>query len=139
MTRLGLWNGSALDILQYGRAEDYWADPGKGMVFITLPSFRMRYYGWLLSRYIRQPGSIILDYLWGADFETHEDAENVAWIIKRLVGADLVRTNDETGIFRAGLDILSKGEKLQSWREEAMDRAETLRSIYMTGLGTGQW
>ncbi|KKK90097.1 hypothetical protein LCGC14_2726490, partial [marine sediment metagenome] len=90
-------------------------------------------------RYIRSPSSIVLDYIWGADFETHEDAENVSWIIKRLVGADLVRTNDETGIFRSGLEILSKGEKLQSWREEAMERADSLRSVYMTGLGTGQW
>ena len=139
VTRLGLWNGNALDILNYGRNEDYWTDTGKGMVFMTLPSFRMRYYSWLLSRYIRQPASIIFDYLWGADFETSEDAENVAWIVKRLVGADMVRTNDETGIFRAGLDILTKGEKLNSWREEAQERADTLRSIYSTGLGSGQW
>jgi len=139
VTRLGLWNGSSFDILQYGRGEDYWLDPGPGMVFLTMPAFRMRYYSWLLSRYIRSPSSLVLDYIWGADFETHEDAENVSWIIKRLVGADLVRTNDETGIFRSGLEILSKGEKLQSWREEAMDRAEELRSVYMTGLGTGQW
>ncbi|KKL13830.1 hypothetical protein LCGC14_2521860, partial [marine sediment metagenome] len=68
-----------------------------------------------------------------------EDAENVSWIIKRLVGTDLVRTNDETGIFRSGLEILSKGEKLQSWREEAIERADTMRAVYMTGLGTGQW
>ncbi len=139
VTRLGLWNGSAFDILQYGRNEDYWTDTGKGMVFLTLPSFRMRYYSWLLSRYIRQPASIVLDYLWGADFETHEDAENVSWIVKRLVGADMVRTNDETGIFRSGLDILTKGEKLNSWREEAVERADTLRAIYATGLGSGQW
>ena len=139
VTRLGLWNGSAYDILQYGRAEDYWLDPGTGMVFLTLPSMRMRYYSWLLSRYIRSPSSITVDYIWGADFETHEDAENVAWIVKRLVGADMVRTNDETGVFRGGLDILSKGEKLNSWREEALERADTMRSIYMTGLGTGQW
>lgn len=139
VTRLGLWNGSTFDMLSYGRGEEFWLEPGKGMVFMTLPSFRMRYYSWLLSRYIRQPASIILDYIWGADFETHEDAENVSWIIKRLVGADLVRTNDETGIFRSGLDILSKGEKLNSWREEALERADTLRAVYMTGLGTGQW
>lgn len=139
VTRLGLWNGNTVDLLQYGRGEEYWTDPGKGMVFMTLPSFRMRYYSWLLTRYLRQPASIIFDYLWGEDFETSQDAENVAWIIKRLVGADLVRTNDETGIFRAGLEILSKGEKLASWREEAQDRADTLRWVFSTGLGTGQW
>ncbi len=139
VTRLGLWNGSTYDILGYGRGEDFWLEPDKGMVFLTLPSFRMRYYSWLLSRYIRQPSSITLDYIWGADFETDDDAENVSGIVKRLVGADMVRTNDETGIFRSGLEILSKGEKLNSWREEAMERADTLRSIYMVGLGTGQW
>lgn len=139
VTRLGLWNGSAYDILTEGRGEDYWLDPETGMVFLTLPSFRMRYYSWLLSRYIRSPNSITLDYIYGADFETHEDAENVAWIIKRLVGADMVRTNDETGVFRSGLDILTKGEKLNSWREEALERADTLRRVYMSGLGTGQW
>ncbi len=139
VTRLGLWNGSSFDVLNYGRGEDYWTDVGKGMVFMTLPSFRMRNYGWLLSRYIRQPSSIILDYLWGADFETHEDAENVSWIIKRLVGADMVNTSEETGIFRSGLDILSKGEKMAAWQEQAQERADTLRAIYATGLGTGQW
>lgn len=139
VTRLGLWNGSTFDILDYGRGEDWWVDTGKGMVFLTLPSFRMRYYSWMLSRYIRQPSSIIIDYLWGADFDNHEDAENVAWIIKRLVGADLIQTNDETGIFRSGLDVLTKKEKAEGWQVKAEERADSLRAIYATGLGTGQW
>lgn len=139
VTRLALWDGGEFEVLNYGRSEDYWLDRETSMVYLTLPSFRMRYYSWLLSRYIRSPSSIVLDYIYGADFETHEEAEDVAWITKRLVGADLVRTNDETGIFRSGLDILTKGEKLSSWREEAMERADALRAVYMTGLGTGQW
>jgi hypothetical protein len=139
VTRLGLWNGSGFEVLEYGRGENYYLDVHVGMIYLTLPSWRLRFSSWLLSRYIRQPGSLVYDYLWGTDFETDDQAEEVAGIAKRLVGADLVRNNDETGIFRGGLDVMSKSEKVQSWKEEAMERLESLRSVYMTGLGSGAW
>lgn len=135
VTRVALWNGSALDVMTSGRGDQYFLDREVGMVYFTLPSFRLRYYSFLLSRYLRQPGSLIIDYLYGDDFETSKNAADVQFIIQRLVGADLVRNNDETGMFSSGLEVLSKSEKVAEWQKTAEDRADNLRWPVMSGLG----
>jgi len=139
VTRLGLWNGNTFDVMTYGRGEQYFFDAPKQMVYFTLPSFRLRFYSFLLTRYIRQPGSVVYDYLWGADFDTDPQAQEIAGITKQLVAADLIRNNDETGILRSGLDVMSKSEKHQAMHDDAMERLDTLRQVYATGLGAGGW
>jgi len=143
VTSLGMWQGNTFETMVQGRAGgtagDYWLHPDRGMVYFNLPSFRLRYYSWLLSRYLRQPGSIVVDYVYGTDFETHENAQTVTHIILRQVGADLVTTADDTGLTTSGLDVLSKADKVSEWHETAESRAEQLRGLGMTGLGMGTW
>lgn len=143
VTSVGLWQGSHFEIMSQGRAGapsgEYWLNPRNGMLYFNLPSFRLRYYSWLLSRYIRQPGSVLVNYLYGTDFETHKQAGTVTGITLRLVGADLVRNADDTGLTSSGLDVLSKADKVDEWQEVAESRAENLRGLGMTGLGMGGW
>jgi hypothetical protein len=137
VTRLGLWNGTAFEILEYGRGKQYFLDKDRGMIYFTLPSFRLRYYSFLLSRYLRQPASIVFDYVYGEDFDVSPQREDVRFIINRLVGHELVVNNDETGIFTSGLEVLTKREKAEAWLTSATERADTLRQVYATGLGAG--
>ena len=143
ITRLGIWQGSSFHTMVQGRAGgsqgDYWLFPDRGMVYMNLPSFRLRYYSFLLSRYLRQPGSIVVDYVYGTDFETHEDGQAVTQIILRLVGAELVRSADDTGLTSSGLDVLSKADKVDEWHERAMEQAEHYRGLGITGLGMAGW
>lgn len=137
VTRLGLWNGTAFDVLEQGRGGggQYFLDRERGMIYFTLPSFRLRYYSFLLSRYLRQPASVVFDYIYGDDFDVSPQREDVRFIVNRMVGYELVVSSDETGIFSSGLEVLSKREKAEEWRTSAMERAEFLRRIYATGLG----
>lgn len=143
VTNLGMWQGDSFQTMTQGRAGgssgEYWLDQYRGMVYFNLPSFRLRYYSWLLSRYLRQPGSIVVDYVYGTDYETHEQAQIVTHIALRLVGADLVRNADDTGLTSSGLDVLSKAEKVDEWQEWAEQQADELRGVYITGLGMGTW
>jgi len=143
VNRLGLWQGTHHETMVQGRGGggqgDYFLDQYRNMVYFMLPSFRLRYYSFLLSRYIRQPASVIVDYVYGTDFETHRQAQTVTHIVLRTVGADLVRNADDTGLSSSGLDVLSKAEKVESWTQVAMDRADELREVFMTGLGMGGW
>jgi len=137
VTRLGLWNGTAFEVLEYGRGKQYFMDKDRGMIYFTLPSFRLRYYSFLLSRYLRQPASIVFDYVYGDDFDVSPQREDVRFIANRLVGYELVVNNDETGIFTSGLEVMTKREKAEAWLSSATDRADTLRMVYATGLGAG--
>lgn len=143
VTRLGMWQGNTFTAMTQGRAGggngEYWLHPQRGMVYFNLPSFRLRYYSFLLSRYLRQPGSIVVDYVYGTDFETHEQAQTVTHIVLRLVGAELVRNADDTGLTSSGLDVLSKADKVDEWQEWGEAQAEHLRGLGMTGLGMGGW
>lgn len=143
VTRLGMWQGSNFETMAQGRAGgsagDYWLHPARGMVYMNLPSFRLRYYSFLLSRYLRVPGSIVVDYVYGTDFETHEEGQAVTLMTLRLVGAELVRSADDTGLTSSGLDVLSKADKVGEWQEKAEEQMEHMRGLGMTGLGMGGW
>jgi hypothetical protein len=126
---VGLWQGTAFEAMREGRGKDWFLDPYSGMFYFMLPSFRLRYYSFLLSRYLRQPRSVSIDYLAGQDFETSPQMAEVQHIILRLVGADLARNSDQTGWLSSGLNELSKSEKVREWYEVALERADHLRYV----------
>jgi len=129
VTNVGLWQGTSFVGMVEGRGKEYFLDPYSGMLYFMLPSFRLRYYSFLLSRYLRQPRSVIVDYLAGQDFETSPQMAEVQHIVLRLVGADLARNSDQTGFLSSGLNELSKSEKVQEWYTVALERADHLRYV----------
>ncbi|KKL81611.1 hypothetical protein LCGC14_1993070, partial [marine sediment metagenome] len=55
-----------------GRGEDAFVDPMTAMVYPNTPSFRLRYYSFLLSRHIRSPKSFRISYVYGDDIDIAE-------------------------------------------------------------------
>ena len=53
LTEVGLWQGNRFDAMTIGRGEDTFLDPETGMLYPNTPSFRLRFYSFLLSRFIR--------------------------------------------------------------------------------------
>jgi len=131
VTSLGLWQGANVENMTSGRYRDWFLDPYSGMVIFMLPSFRLRYYSFLLSRYLRQPFSVLVDYIAGLDFETSPQQADVQHITLRLAIADLIRNSDQTGWLSSGLNELSKDQKIETMVETAMERADQLRQIVM--------
>ncbi len=128
VTRLGLWNGSSFQLMTEGRNKEWFTSPEKGMIYFTLPSFRLRYYSFLLSRYLRQPDSVEFDYVAGADFDIHDQRGVVRDIILYKAGADLVRQLDWTVILVNNPDAVPKVEKARQWEELATTYADELRA-----------
>jgi hypothetical protein len=126
--RLGFWQGSHFQDMTEGRGQDWFATPEKGLVRFTLPSFQLRYYSFLLSRYLRQPDSVEIDYVAGSDFDVHDQREEVRQIILRKVGADIVNQQDWARRLVNNPDSVPKAERARKWEEEAYTRADVLRA-----------
>lgn len=127
LVSVGLWQGNSFSDMSEGRGQDFFLDTNSGMLRFTLPSFRLRYYSWLLSRYMRQSNSVSVTYVYGADFDTSQYAEAIKKAILLKTGADLVNQADWTGVFTSGLDTVSKLDKVKNWNEEAISIADELR------------
>ncbi len=132
ISNLMVWNGNTFDLFIQGRGKDYWLDPRLGQVTFTIPSFRLRAYSQLLGRALRQPGSVVVNYVYGRDFETDEKQQLVKDIILKRTGADLVLQADWTGLLTSGggtLDTVPKAEKARDWMEQAQQQTDELRGL----------
>lgn len=131
ISSLRIWNGSTFEVFQQGRGKDFWLDPRLGQIVFTLPSFRMRQYSHVLSRYMRQPGSVQVDYVYGRDFQTDPQSDLVAGIVNRRTAAQLIEQADWTALLTSGggLDNLPKPEKVRQWKDEAQQKADELRGL----------
>lgn len=130
LTDIGLWNGTTFETMTVGRGEDAYLDRTMSMIYPLTPSFRLRYYSFLLSRYMRQPQSFRASYVYGEDFDMVDSAHVAQGIVLRRTAADLVISGDWSRFLTSGLDVLPKPEKVRSWLELADEQADTLRKLY---------
>lgn len=127
LTSVGLWQGTKFESMTVGRGEDTFVDPATGMLYPNTPSFRLRYYSFLLSRYIRSPKSFRISYVYGADIDIDEDGGSAVDAVLARAAADLTVTGDWSSYLTSGLDTLPKPGKVQEWREKAQEIADSLR------------
>lgn len=130
VTRIGLWNGSSFESMTLGRDQEAYVDRYLSMVYPNTPSFRLRYYSYLLSKYLRQPRSFQVSYVYGEDFELSDTGSTAEGIVLRRAAADLVTNGDWSKFLTSGLDVLPKPEKVREWSEKAQDAADNLRALY---------
>lgn len=126
---MGFWAGTSFQSMNEGRGKDWFATPEKSLIRFTLPSFQLRYYSFLLSRYLRQPDSVQIDYLAGDDFDIADQRGDVRDVIFYKVGADLIRQLDWTVILVNNPDAVPKPEKARQWDELAYKKADELRGL----------
>ncbi len=124
-----IWNGNSFEAFTQGRGQDYWLNPRNGQIVFTLPSFRMRMYNALLTRYLMQPGSMQVDYVYGDDFELSDKREMVRDIARMRTSAQLVLESDWTGLMSSGLEVVPKAEKAREWLDYSEARAVELRGL----------
>ena len=132
ISSLAVWNGNSFDFFIQGRGKDYWLDQRLGQVAFTLPSFRLRAYSYVLGRALGQPGSVVVNYVYGRDFDTDEKSQMVKDIILMRTAADLILQADWTGLLTSGggtLDNVPKADKARDWAEQAQQRADELRGL----------
>jgi len=125
-----LWRGNGFDLLQEGRDQDYYYDPTTGMIYFTWVTLGMRPYRFQMNRYVQQPQSIILNYIYGEDFDISEQRQMVDDIIKSRVAADLaVQTTWSASFVTGDSSSMSKSEMVKDWRENADQKAALLRGV----------
>lgn len=129
VTRVRIWDGGQLLNLIPGRSKDYFLDRSTGLLRFTAPSMRMQTFSFVLSRFLRQPAAVNVDYVYGQDFDMTKNRKDVEDSIKKLVGADLVLQSDWTGMMSSGLDTVPKQTKVQLWVEQAKEKADELRDM----------
>ena len=127
MLSVGLWQGSKFDDMVVGRGEDTFVDPATAMLYPNTPSFRLRFYSFLLSRFIRSPQSFRVSYVYGADIDVDEAGGAATDVVLCRAAADLTISGDWSSYLTSGLDTLPKPNKVQEWRDRAQEIADTLR------------
>jgi len=130
LTTVGMWNGSTFEVMPIGREEQAYLDRYTSMIYPNTPSFRLRYYSYLLSKYLRQPRSFQASYVYGEDFDMSETGGTAQLIVLKRSAADLVTSGDWSRFMSSGLDVLPKPEKVREWREQAESEADNLRALY---------
>ncbi len=126
-TEVGLWQGSKFESMVIGRGEDTFIDPATAMLYPNTPSFRLRFYSFLLSRFIRSPQSFRVSYVYGADIDVDESGGAATDVILCRAAADLTISGDWGSYLTSGLDTVPKPTKVQEWRDRAQETADTLR------------
>lgn len=130
VSSLMIWNGNTFDVFIQGRGRDYWVDPRLGQ--ITFTNTRLRAYSQILGRGTRQPGAVVVNYVYGRDFDTDEKQQLVKDTVLKRTAADLVLQADWTGLLTSGggsLDTVPKAEKARQWMEESQQTVDELRGL----------
>lgn len=127
LTEVGLWQGDRFDSMTVGRGEDAFMDPATGMLYPNTPSFRLAYSSFLLSRFLRSPKSFRISYVYGADIDIDEYGGAASDAVLRRSAADLTLSGDWSSYLTSGLDTVPKPGRVQEWREQAQEIADTLR------------
>jgi len=130
VVKMGLWNGTNFENLPMGRGEQGYLDRATAMIYPNTPSFRLRYYSFLLSRYLRQPKSFAVSYVYGEDFDLSDTGTVAQSVVLRRAAADLTVSADWSKLLTSGLDTVPKPEKVREWRETAQEQADTIRKLY---------
>lgn len=131
VNNLYLWQGNNKFSMTEGRNQEWFVSVDTGMVYFTLPSFRLRYYSFLLSRYIRQADSVEIDYVAGQDYDVSPVRAAIQDIVLMKVGSDIVTQMDWTSILTQNPDAVPKPEKVRAWEEEAESRADEMRGLLL--------
>ena len=126
---LRFWNGDRFEPLTEGRNQDYFVNPRTGEInfsrFIHLPFAyrRVRSYGFGQHRL-----GIDASYIWGRDeLDSRYHMAKDAAI--KLAVVDILASHDWTNLIPQGGNAYSIDQRIQSWREEAMERVEDLKSL----------
>lgn len=127
VTEVGLWNGASFEVMRVGRGEDVYLDPQTGMVYPLTPSYRLRYYSFLLSRFMRQKRSFRLSYVYGDDIDVSETGGAASDAVLRRAAADLTISGDWSSYLTSGLDVVPKSQRVEQWQREAEEIADRLR------------
>lgn len=130
VTRLGVWTGTAFQLLQQGRNQDYYLDPATGMIYYTRISLgRGLPWSRAASRYLRQPASAEYDYVYGGDFDLAQRRGVLREIVTLRVAAGLTEIQDAIVYFIGNPDAVPKAEKAREWREHATALADQVRGL----------
>ena len=132
LMEMAIWDGSSFNILEEGRASDYFVDEKTGIVPLTrLLSIPFTYtrsaiYTWGFGEFKR---AVRMNYVWGRDFDEDIASGMVEDITTKLVSADIISNYDYTTMVPQGTDRYSLEQKVNYWRENADERMEELRSV----------
>lgn len=124
-----LWDGSKFGALTEGRSRDFWLDTESSFLYFTFPAFRLRPYALQLNRYTRQQRAFQVTYVYGADFDTAPQRDNVKDAVLKRVASDLILQADWTAYTISAPDTVSKEAKAQAYREDAESIADVLRAL----------
>lgn len=128
-TEVSLWQGNQWAPLTEGRAHDYWISPTEGFLRFTWPANRFTPSRTMFSRYATQQESVRVDYVYGEDFDTSAQREEVSDIILKRVGAELTRQNTFAGWLGGNASAsMSPDSRSEQWVKEAEEAADVLRA-----------
>ena len=126
--------------LTEGRSSSFWVDNRLGIIYFTgelyYPWGIMRY---RLSRYPMYQMAIRVSYVWGFnmedDFVHHLQGDEYAGVVRdtatKMVGIELLSSNDYTRIFPTGMDNITLPEKKEEWKLQIDEMLEELKDFVM--------
>ena len=127
-----LWQGTSWKTLQYGRTGEYYYVADLGMIYFTrffVPVF-IPYSGggavmpFVYLYMIRHP--VEITYLYGEDFESHEDAGMVEQVVTRMTAVNLMQQYERSILTKAGVDRIEMSSRIRMWQEENKEDLATL-------------
>lgn len=124
-----LWSGNGYQSLVQGRTNDFYFEPVTSRFIFTLPSFNVQQYSYLLSRNLRMPNALQLDWVSGGDFQTDPRRNLLRDIVQRIVAVEIITSADWTGVLASGVEHLSPDVRVRQWYEKAQKEADELRGL----------
>lgn len=133
VTRMAVWTGGTLATELYeGRQRDFYISDNSMVYFTRIALGRGLPWASISSRYLRLPGSVEIDYVYGEDFDVSEKREQVSSIVLKRTAADIILMQDWTALLVNNPDAVPKPEKAQQYMEESLERADELRMLLLS-------
>jgi hypothetical protein len=128
VSRVSVWTGgtTATELFE-GRQRDFYLSDNSMIYFTRIALGRGLPWASISSRYLRLPGSVEMDYVYGEDFDVSEKREQVADIVVKRTAADIVLMQDWTAVLVNNPDAVPKPDKARQYIEQSIERADELR------------